>query len=368
MLAVIRRLSLVLLAILACATVAAPAEAAKVTRKKAMWGPAFKDGVSQFPIYADLGVGIWQVSVFWSDVAQTRPANPADPADPAYVWPVEIDAAIAEARRYGIRVMIMLIGSPRWANGNHEWNWAPTDPKDFAAFAGAASRRWPRVHHWMIWSEPTKAQNFQPLDEDLDKPLKGKRLRGPRLYARILDASYGALKAVDRRNLVIGGNTFTLGTIRARWFLPALRLPNGKPPRMDLYGHNPFSLREPDLSKPNTPGHYADFSDLDTLAYWIDRYLGRARPSGRRLKLFLSEYSLPTDHSNFEFNFFVTRATQARWLTKALRIARGWSRIYTFGYLGLYDPPARSDGQQVEWGLITRGGNRKPSYAAYRDH
>ena len=28
----------------------------------------------------------------------------------------------------------------------------------------------------------------------------------------------------------------------------------------------------------------------------------------RRLRMFLSEFVLPTDHANFEFNFWVTRA------------------------------------------------------------
>ena len=35
--------------------------------------------------------------------------------------------------------------------------WAPSNPADFADFLTAASRRYPGVHHWMIWGEPTKA-------------------------------------------------------------------------------------------------------------------------------------------------------------------------------------------------------------------
>ncbi len=82
--------------------------------------------------------------------------------------------------------------------------------------------------------------------------------------------------------------------------------------------------------------------------------------------MFLSEISLPTDHANFEFNFFLTRATQAAWLSSALRIARRCPRIYTFGYLGLYDDPLRSDGLQVERGLVDRQGVRKPAFNAFK--
>ena len=49
------------------------------TRKKSIWGPAEVKGVSQFPIYKDLGVGIWQNRINWSDVAPTghQPAESA---------------------------------------------------------------------------------------------------------------------------------------------------------------------------------------------------------------------------------------------------------------------------------------------------
>ena len=49
-----------------------------------MWGPLEVNGVSQFPIYRELGVGIYQMGMSWSDVAPTRPENPRDPRDPAY--------------------------------------------------------------------------------------------------------------------------------------------------------------------------------------------------------------------------------------------------------------------------------------------
>ena len=47
-------------------------------------------------------------------------------------------------------------------------------------------------------------------------------------------------------------------------------------------------------------------------------------------------------------------------------MTRAWSRIYTFGYLGLYDDALRPDGEQVERGLIERDGTRKPAYEAFK--
>lgn len=336
------------------------------SRKKSIWGPATVNGRSQFPIYRDLGVGIWQNRVNWSVVAPTRPADPRDPLDPAYQWPAELDEAIAEARRFGIRTSLVLSEAPRWASGHSNPSWAPRKPSDFADFAYAASLRYPSVRHWMIWSEPTRAENFMPLIHEIrDRPLTRRMKRAPHTYARILDASYAALKSRSRRNIVIGGNSFTTGDISSLNWIRNLRLPNGRPPRMDLYGHNPFSSRRPLLNRPPLGFGFADFSDLDLLARWVDRWL--ARPRGkRRINFFLSELFWPTDHANHEFNFWVTRKTAASWLTDALRTTRRWSRIYTLGWYALYDDPPNRKGDEVNRGLLTHRGRKKPAYFAYK--
>ena len=217
----------------------------------------------------------------------------------------------------------------------------------------------------MIWGEPSKSSNFQPLVTAKGRRLSRQQRRGPRIYARLLDAAYGALKAESRRNLVIGGNTWSAGDVVPLNFIKAMRLPNGRRPRMDLYGHNPFAMRNPNLAEGPLAYGVADFSELDALARWLDRY-GYRDARGRKLRMFLSEFTLPTDHLNFEFAFYVTRETQAVWIRRALRIARRWHRIYTFGYLGLFDDPPRSDGLEVNRGLIDRSGRKKPAYRAYK--
>jgi hypothetical protein len=335
-------------------------------RKKSIWGPATFRGQSQFPIYRDLGVGIWQDRVNWSVVAPTRPANPRDPLDPAYRWPAGLDDAIAEGKRFGIQTSLVLTEAPRWASGHSAPQWAPRKPSDFADFAYAASKRYPSVRHWMIWSEPTRAENFMPLiHEKRDRPLTRRMKRGPHTYARILDAAYAALKRRSRRNVVIGGNSFTTGDVSSLNWIRNLRLPNGKPPRLDLYGHNPFSKRSPRLNQPPIGFGFADFADLDLLARWVDRWL--ARPRGkRRINFFLSELFWPTDHPNHEFDFWVARWKAASWLTEALQITRRWSRIYTLGWYALYDDPPNAAGDEVNRGLLTYRGKKKPAYRAYK--
>jgi hypothetical protein len=361
-----RRLATVLLS--ACLVlVALPATAsAAPSLKKAIWGPVTRNGVSQFPIYRDLGAGIYLTVLHWSSTAPTRPRSPKNPADRSYRWPAELDYAISEARRYGIRVAIAIQGAPRWASGHRDPRWAPRRPSDFARFAYAASKRYPSVHQWMIWTEPTRRRNFQPLvHERRDHPLTRRMRRGPHIYAQILDSSYVALKRSSRRNLVIGGNSFTTGDVSPLNWIKNLRLPNGRPPRMDMYGHNPFTARRPLLRRARLGHGFADFCDLPRLARWVDRYLGRPRGK-RRMKLFLSELFWPTDHPNYEFNFWVDRSTAALWLSDALRTTRRWSRIYTLGWFSLYDDPPRPRGDEVNRGLLTLDGQKKPAYFAYQ--
>ena len=338
----------------------APAADARKSLKKAIWGPVQVDGQSQFPIYRDLGAGIYMTRLSWNAAARQPPASPRDPGDPAYNWPESLDFALSEAQRYGIRVFVVVLGAPRWANGDKPFNHAPLEAGDFGDFVEAASKRYPAVRGWQIWGEPTRTENFQPLE----KVRHGRRVtaaqrEGPRRYAQLLDESYGRLKALDAGDLVIGGNSFTTGDVPPLSWVKLLRLPNGRPPRMDLYGHNPFTLRRPVLKQRNNKHGWADFGSLDALAKAVTRNLGRKR-------LFLSEWTLPTDKPNYEFNFWVTRKVQARWLSTALKVTRRWKRIYSLGWLELYDEPRNRDNNEVHRGLMDSRGRKKPSYGAFK--
>jgi hypothetical protein len=323
---------------------------------KAMWGPAVHDGVSLFPTYRDLGIKIYEDRLYWSSIAPRRPRSPNDPA---YAWPTEVTQAVAEAKRYGIQVALQIIGAPTWANGGKPWNWAPRNPQDYANFAIAAARRYPSVHLWMIWGEPSRSHNFEP--EAPAKPFEKLNVHqrsAPHRYARILDGAYGALKSVSRANIVIGGMTYTTGDITTQQWIENLRLPDGRPPRLDIYGHNPFSFRAPNLANPPSPGQGIDFSDLGRLSKLVDRYLGR--PGNPDPKLFISEWTVPTKVDE-EFNFYVEPLVQAQWITDGLQAAQSLPSVYAVGWIHLYDEPSESYG-----GLLETDGAQKPGYAAFK--
>jgi hypothetical protein len=358
----VRRRALTVMAVaLLCAIVPTTARAAFA---KAIWGPyelpvgnaacpTPAQACSAFPLYSALGVDILQFQIHWDEVAPTQPAHPRDPSDPAYHWEA-IDPFVTEAAKYGIGLAALLQRAPGWANGGRSAIWAPVDPRTFADFAYAASRRYPSIRRWMIWGEPSRAENFLPMRPGL--------ARGPRIYAALLDRAYAALKEADPDNIVIGGMTLNGGTLKAPEFLSLMKLKNGRPPRMDLWGHNPFDARFPRL-RDRPLGRYRGFNDLDTLFAEISA----AYRAGRRKvpKLWLSEWTIVSDRPLPLFSgFFVSRREQAVRLKAAYEIARRTRYVTGLGWFSLSDQTTEEGG--AGWGLLDANGARKPAFAAYQ--
>lgn len=353
----------VLTALLASAVVliSAGTASARSPVLKMIWGPVdlpsppAASDQSAFPLYHELGVNVYEVELLWNEVAPRRPAHPTNPDDPAYQWPSYLDEVVREAHQYGIQVCVLVQWSPEWASGHRAPQWAPIKARTYANFLTAASRRYPSVHYWMIWGEPTRPGNFRPMPKD-------SRV-GPRRYALVLNAAYHALKRVSRANMVIGGDTTSVGTIMPPAFIKNMRLPDGKPPPLDYYGHNPYGTRFPNLSDPpNYPGSYPgtrDINDIDTLHRQL------VHTYHHQVKLWLAEFGI-NDAANSAFGFWTTENGQAQWLTAAYNLANSVNYVVGLGWYDLIDePPTVFKG--LSMGLLTWNLQPKPSFYAYED-
>jgi hypothetical protein len=329
--------------------------ASKRDALKMIWGPvSMPGGASAFPVYRSLGVQVLQMQLSWAQTALTKPADPTNPADPAYHWPVAIEQAIAQAASNRITIALMVKESPAWANGGRSPSWAPENPADYANFLRAAAARYPQVRYWMIWGEVTRPGNFNPMPAR--SPV------GPRRYAILLQAAYTALKAARASNIVIGGMTYTVGLDSPYEFLKYLRLPDGLPPRLDYYGQNPYSTRFPDLAEGPYAVGVSDINDIDTLHQQLAATY-RHSPNGTP-KLWLSEYSVSSDHPNRAFDFAVSRPAQAQWLTAAFKLVDSVPYVAGLGWYQLLDEPSSVPGNLTN-GLMTAEGQPKPAFYAY---
>lgn len=322
---------------------------------KAIWGPGkLPDQSSAFDAYEELGVDVFQLQIDWANVAEQRPADPTNPADPAYDWSSATGATIADAAAHGIDVALLVKGTPTWAVANPPLTHnvatrRPDDVGDYADFLTAVGAKYPSVRRWMIWGETNRNAVWSS---------------GPVAYADLLDAAYGALKQVSASNVVIGGMTFTYGETSPAAWLAAMRRSGagGIRPRLDEYGHNPFTRRCPDLSQ--GPDYLAagarDISDVDTL-------IGEVRAAfGPQTDLWLSEFSISSDRANRALDFFVSRDQQADWLRKAYALAGSVDYVSGLGWFNLHDEPL-SVFKGLTTGLMTYLGERKPAWAAYTE-
>lgn len=309
-----------------------------------------------FPQLRTLGVRTWSSGINWASIAPTRPADPSDPSDPAYQWPAGFDRTLDRAVANGIEPVLLVNGFPGWSNGGQD-TLHVSDPGSYATFMAAAVKRYPQVRRWQVFGEPSNPVNYLPQGR-----------AGVRAYARLLDASYVAMHAARRNVVVIGanlhpsGNDGPFGTSVPTW-IRLMRLPNGRPPRMDLFGINPYSERAPRLADPKRPG-VVDLNDLDYLTKVLDRTY-----RGRRLKLFIGEFGWNTEHAAAGSLYVKRRADVARDLPKAFAVARQSGRVDTMCWYQLYDDaPAFSGSQRAEWtsGLRLTGGRAKPALKAFK--
>lgn len=322
-------------------------------------GVVIRRGRTIFPELRALRTRVWSGGIAWSKVAPTRPADPTSPEDPAYKWPKSLGRALAAATANRIEAVLNITGFPSWSNGGRDSSWAPKNPQDYADFAAAAVAKYPQVRRWIVVSEPGNFYNFQPQG--------GNGTTAPHLYARMLDAAYAAMHRVRKNVVVIGGGVHPYGlndahTTAPDTFITNMVLPNGRRPRLDLFGINPYTERPLDL-RLGKRALRVDFDDLDWLRGRLDRLWPR-----RHLKIFIDEFAWNTEHEALGWLFYVSRKQQAANLRKAYALAAKVGRIDTMCWYQLYDaPPARNSTQWLNWtsGLRTWNGVRKPAWQAF---
>ena len=155
------------------------------------------------------GASIIHTTATWASIAPTKPANAANGDDPAYRL-TDLDDLVFNASLYGMRVMIDITGTPKWANGGKAPNVMPKKLSDLTTFARMLATRYNgRTGHgsvslWSVWNEP----NLQLF---LTPQFSGKKIVGPANYAKLFKAAYAGIKQGNPWAKVAIGETSARG-------------------------------------------------------------------------------------------------------------------------------------------------------------
>lgn len=175
------------------------------------------------------GVRSVRILMPWAGVEHTRGH---------YDW-LLLDRVVDAAAASGMSVVATLNSTPQWAAvpGTPPLAGRPTNPADFAAFAGAAAQRYRgRIAAYEVWNEPNAAMFFAP------GPDAGQ-------FAALLKAAYPAIKAADPAVTVVSGGLGAIVdhegvTLDAVKFVDAMYAA-GAGGAFDALAYHPYQYRMP---------------------------------------------------------------------------------------------------------------------------
>jgi hypothetical protein len=307
---------------------------------------------------AATGASIIHTNVSWTTIAPTKPAAPLDGNDPAYALG-NLDDLVYQSGLFGMRVMINITGTPKWANGNQTPNHMPTKLSDLTAFARMLATRYDGRHGhgsvglYSIWNEP----NLQLF---LTPQFSGKKIVGPANYAKLYKAAYAGIKAGNPLAQVAIGETSARGrdkplggksdSVAPGTFARLLAQVKGL--RFNAWAHHPYPTAPnlPPMQKVRYPN--VTLSTLPTFEKDLKKWFHRTVP------IWITEYGHETKPGE---PHGVTTAKQAAYARQALSYAKADPNVQMFVWFTFRD----SSGNPWQSGLEGATGAHKPSYAAF---
>jgi hypothetical protein len=319
------------------------------------WSPTRAENLQQA---SATGASVIHTTASWPGLAPNKPADPADGNDPAYKLG-DLDELVYQSGLYGLRVMIDINGTPKWANGGKAPNVMPTRLSDLTTFAKMLATRYNgRQGHgtvalWSVRNEP----NLQLF---LTPQFVGKKIVGPANYAKLYKAAYAGIKAGNPLSKVAIGETSARGRDKPLAGVSASLAPGtfakylAKVPglKFDAWAHHPYptspnlpptqKVRYPNVVLLTLPTFEKDLKTFfhRSVPVWITEYGHETKP--------------PDPHG-------VSYSTQSKYAVQALNIAKNDPNVQMFIWFVFHD----TTGNPWQSGLFTSGGNQKPAYDAF---
>jgi Glycosyl hydrolase catalytic core len=304
------------------------------------------------------GASVIHTTATWAAIASTKPADAANGDDPAYKLG-DLDELVFQSGLYGLRVMVNITGTPKWANGGKPPNVMPKRLGDLTAFAKMLASRYDgRTGHgdvslWSVWNEP----NLQLF---LTPQFVGKKIVGPANYAKLYTAAYAGIKAGDPLAKVAIGETSARGRDKPLAGISASIAPGTfarllaqhKGLKFDAWAHHPYptAANLPPLQKVRYPN--VTLSTLPKFEADLKTFFHRSVP------IWITEYGHETKPAE---PHGVTLAKQSAYAKQALTVAKNDPNVQMFIWFVFRD----SVGNPWQSGLFSQSGAQKPAYNAF---
>jgi hypothetical protein len=338
--------------------------------------------------------GVVRLDLIWSDVAPRAPSGDSQASDPAwsgYDWST-LDAAVSDASRRGLRVVLTAIRAPGWAEGPGRpssaapGTWMPRADA-LGAHARAAARRYsgaytpagastplPRVRYWQLWNEPNLALYLTP---QWRRTAHGYAPASPGVYRAMLNAFYPAIHQVQPGARVLEAGTAPYGDVPGGQRMPPAqfvrellclsgpslvpeRCPH--PARFDVLDHHPYSVEGPEFHA---------FNEDDVAIVDLAKLIG---PLRRAEHLHLvggaPHHELWVTETSWDSNPPDPRGvpvqTHARWLEQTMYLLWRQGVSTVLWYLIKDAPPVPDYASSYQSGTYLIGGQAKPAAEAFR--
>ena len=319
------------------------------------WSPTRDQNLQQASV---TGASVIHTTATWAAIAPTKPANAANGDDPAYRL-TDLDDLVFTSGLYGMRVMIDINGTPKWANGGKAPNVMPTKLGDLTTFAKMLATRYNgrnghgSVSLWSVWNEA----NLQLF---LTPQFVGKKIVGPANYAKLYKAAYAGIKSGNAWAKVAIGETSARGRDKPLKGVSASVAPGTfarllaqvKGLKFDAWAHHPYPTAPnlPPLAKVRYPN--VTLSTLSTFESDLKKWFHRSVP------VWITEYGHETKPGE---PHGVTPAQQATYARQALTFAKNDPNVQMFIWFVYRD----SAGNPWQSGLYTQSGAQKPAFDAF---
>jgi hypothetical protein len=322
------------------------------------------DRLNVFDLAEQARAGIVRTTVYWSRIAESRPARATNPFDSAYRFD-DLDEFVRNAGLHGMEVMLTIWGTPSWANSGKGQNYSPTRLSDLQSFARALATRYsgryrsyPFVRYYTVWNESNLGQFLSPQYDSKGKPV------APAIYARLYRAAYAGIKAGNSRAKVGIGETSARGRDR---FLGRRGTQETESPgkfaellskqrpalRFDAWSHHPYPTSPNQRPTQIVRWPNVTLTQLPRFEKSLDTWFRRTE-----IPIWITEYGYETKPGE---PHGVTLAQQTAYTRQVLNIAANDPRVTMFIWFILRDDPTSA----WQSGLVNRNGTRKPAFRTF---